>query len=186
MIGRNYPEKVVIFVASLFPSQEIFDAAKLKLLGLFGSPYYQSPAQSWNYSVYYNEEMGAPLYRQFIFFENVVDPVSLVEAKHAVCEIEKEFSIKGKRRINLDPGYMSLAKVVLASRKNYSHRIYLGRGVFCELELFYQERTFNPLPYSYFDYRDEQFLQHFIKARGLLKNRLDNEKIIRDSKAHPF
>lgn len=172
----NYPEEAVMFIASLFSSRDVLDAAFPKLQDLFGRLYYHSPSLPWNYSTYYEAEMGRPLYRHFMFFESVVDPVFLVDAKLALCEIEKEFSTSGKRRINLDPGYMSLAKVVLASRKNYSHRIYLGRGVFCELELFYQEGRFNPLPYTYFDYRDNQFLKFFTKARSLLKKRLDVKK----------
>jgi len=170
---RNFPEDAVIFIASLFSSQEVFNTATSKLQELFGWVYYQSPSLPWNFSTYYDGELGVPLYRRFIFFERVVDPASLVDAKLAVREIEKELSINGKRRINLDPGYMSLAKVVLASRKNYSHRIYLGKGVFCELELFYQEGKFNPLPYTYLDYRDDSFIAHFRKARTLLKTRLD-------------
>ena len=165
-----------MFMASLFSSQEVFNAAAPKLQDLFGRIYYESPPLPWNYSAYYDGELGTQLYRHFMFFESIADPASLVEAKLAVLEIEKGFSLNGKRRINLDPGYMTLAKVVLASRKNYSHRIYLGRGVFCELELFYQEGRFNPLPYTYFDYRDDLFLKFFTKARVLLKKRLDIKK----------
>ncbi len=173
---RNYPEDAVIFVASLFSSREIFDATLPKLQDLFGRPYYQSPHLPWNYSTYYNAELGTPLYRNFIFFEPIVDTETLPHAKLSVLEVEKSFEVHGKRRINLDPGYMSLAKVVLASGKNYSHRIYLGKGVFCELELFYQEGRFNPLPYTYYDYRDDLFLRFFSDARGLLKKRLDKRK----------
>jgi hypothetical protein len=173
---RNYPEKAVIFIASLFSSQEVLNTAASKLKELFGRVYYESPPLPWNYSAYYDGELGTPLYRHFMFFEGIADPASLVDAKLAVLEIEKGFSQDGKRRINLDPGYMTLAKIVLASRKNYSHRIYLGRGVFCELELFYQEGRFNPLPYTYFDYRDDVFLKIFTKARVLLKKSLDEER----------
>jgi hypothetical protein len=174
---RNYPEDAVIFIASLYSLKEVFNAASPVLQDLFGPIYYESPPLPWNYSVYYDGELGTPLYRHFMFFERIADPVSLVEAKLAVLEIENGLSLRGKRRINLDPGYMTLAKVVLASRKNYSHRIYLGRGVFCELELYYQEGRFNPLPYTYFDYRDDLFLKFFTKARVLLKKRLDAKKI---------
>jgi hypothetical protein len=173
---RNYPEDAIIFIASLSSSRKIFDEAFGALRALFGRSYYQSPLLPWSYSSYYDTELGAPLMRNFIFFESIVDPGSLVEAKLSVLEVEKKFAVDGKRRINLDPGYMSLAKVVLASRKNYSHRIYLGKGVFCELELFYQAGRFNPLPYTYYDYRDDTFLKFFVDARELLKKRLDKKK----------
>ena len=84
-------------------------------------------------------------------------------------DIEKTFSLDGRRQINIDPGYVTLAKVVLSSKKNYSHRIYLGKGVYGELELFYKDGRFNPLPYTYYDYRDDTVLPIFLKARDLLK-----------------
>jgi hypothetical protein len=173
---RNFPEDTVLFVASLFSQRQVFGSAVSKLQDLFGPIYYESPQMPWNFSTYYDDELGTPLYRHFMFFEAIVDPVLLVDAKHAVGKIEKELSKNGKRQINLDPGYMTLAKVVLSSGKNYSHRIYLGRGVFSELELFYQDGRFNPLPYTYFDYREDIFLAHFRKARALLKTRLDARK----------
>ncbi len=178
---RNHPEEAVIFVASLFSSFEVLNDVSPMLRDRFGQVYFESGPLPWNFSGYYNGELGAPLYRHFIFFENVVDPVLLVDAKLTLGEIEKEFSTCGKRRINLDPGYMTLAKVVLASRKNYSHRIYLGNGVFCELELFYQEGRFNPLPYTYFDYRDDNFLAIFTRARLLFKKKLEGRKRLMQS-----
>ena len=86
--------------------------------------------------------------------------------------VEEMFSMEGIRKINIDPGYMTLAKVVLASRKNYSHRIYLGRGVFAEVELFYKDGIFNAMPYTYPDYRDDAFLRIFAAARSLLKKNI--------------
>lgn len=172
---RNHREDAVIFIASLFSCRETFEAAVPKLQDLFGHTYYQSPFLPWNYSTYYNAELGTPLLRSFMFFEPIINTDSLVDAKLSVVEVENSLSMEGKRQLNIDPGYMSLAKVVLASRKNYSHRIYLGKGVFCELELFYQDGRFNPLPYTYYDYRDDTFIRFFSEARRLLKKRLDKK-----------
>lgn len=172
---RNYSEDAVIFIASLFSCRETFEAAVPKLQDLFGHIYYRSPSLPWNYSTYYNAELGTPLFRSFMFFEPIVNTDCLADAKLSVVEVENSLSMEGNRGLNLDPGYMSLAKVVLASRKNYSHRIYLGKGVFCELELFYQDGKFNPLPYTYFDYRDDTFIRFFADARRLLKKRLDKK-----------
>jgi hypothetical protein len=173
---RSRPEEAVIFVGSLFSSPGVFAAAVPMLQKRFGDTFYESPSLPWNYSSYYNEELGTPLLRTFLFFDAVVDPACLVDAKHATSELEGKFSTDGKRRINLDPGYLTLAKVVLASGKNYSHRICLAKGVFCELELFYEKGRFNPLPYTYFDYRDKAFLGIFTDARMLLKKKLDRRQ----------
>jgi hypothetical protein len=88
-------------------------------------------------------------------------------------QMEKKYSVNDSRLINLDPGYLTLAKTVLASRKNYSHRINLGKGIFAELELFFRHGQFNPMPYTYADYRDKRFLGFFTTARELLKKSLE-------------
>jgi hypothetical protein len=170
---RRRSEEAVIFIASLYSSPDIFAAAIPFLRKRFGEVFYESPCLSWDYSSYYAEEMGSPLHRSFLFFDQVLDPTALVEAKLAAGELEDVFSLNGRRQINLDPGYLTLAKVVLASSKNYSHRIYLGSGVFCELELFYEKGRFIPLPYTYFDYRDGDCLAVFSNARKLFKQKLE-------------
>ncbi len=162
-------EDAVLCVGSLFSASDIFDSAEPLLKKHFGEALFKSSSLPWNFSEYYNNELQPPLFRNFLFFKDIVDPPSLVDAKLATIEIESRFSINGRRSINLDPGYLTLAKVVLASRKNYSHRINLGKGVFAELELFYKDGRFNPMPYTYYDYRDETFKALFERARQLMK-----------------
>ena len=166
------PEKAILFVGSLFSSSDIFNDAEIVLKKKFGNVLFKSPSVPWTYSDYYNSELGCGIFRNFIFFDTIIDPSSLVSAKLQTKEIEEHFSKDNKRRINLDPGYITLAKVVLASNKNYSHRIYLGKGIYAELELFYKDRMFNPLFYTYFDYNDEMFIKIFTEARSLLKKQL--------------
>jgi hypothetical protein len=170
-LGRR--EEAILFVGSLFSSDDVFSAAERDLREMFGTVLFKSPAIRWNYSEYYDSELGLPLLRNFLFFETIVDPTCLVEAKLAVMEVERKFSVKDRRQINLDPGYLTLAKAVLASKKNYSHRLNLGRGVFAELELFFRGGRFNPMPYTYADYRDKRFLGFFATARELFKKSLE-------------
>jgi len=124
---------------------------------------------------HYTEELGSPVYRSFIFFNTIIDPASLVEAKLTTNEIEKTFSCDKKRQINIDPGYLTLAKVVLASTKNYSHRLSLGKGIYGELELFYKDKTFVPHLFTYSDYMEKNCIEMFIKARGMLKQIVNSE-----------
>lgn len=163
------PEEVVLFVGSLFSVRDVHNATATILKEKFGNLLFESPPLPWNYTDYYAGELRPPLYKGFFFFDAIIDPSFLVDAKLATNEIELNSSADNRRKINLDPGYMSLAKVVLASTKNYSHRIYLGKGIYGELELIYKDGRFNTLPYTYPDYRDETCLKIFIKARGLLK-----------------
>lgn len=162
-------EEPILFIGMLFPEKEVFDEVTPRLKDKFGNILFESESQPWNFSDHYREEMGAPLYRKFIFFGEVIDPSILPEIKLFTNEIESSYSHFGKRRINLDPGYITLAKVVLASTKNYSHRIYLGKGIYAELALIYRGEQFHPMPYTYNDYKDPAYVSLFMKARNLLK-----------------
>jgi hypothetical protein len=86
-------------------------------------------------------------------------------------KIEKRFSIANKRQINIDPGYLSLDKVVLATHKDYSHRLYLGKGIYGEVTLFFKDKTFNPFPWTYPDYRTHEYINFFNDAREICYNR---------------
>ena len=112
----------------------------------FGNILFQSNIQPWEYSEHYNKELGNQIYRNFIFFDEIIDPSALADIKLLTNDIEAIYSQDGKRRINLDPGYITLAKVVLASTKNYSHRIYLGKGIYAELALIYKNNQFIAMP----------------------------------------
>jgi len=164
------PEYCLFFVATLFSSPDTLESALKELHPAFGPVLFTTDPFPWDVSDYYAPELGSPLRRSFVFFAPVVETSGLAEAKVITCGIEDGLAMAGKRRVNLDPGYVTLAKVVLASRKNYSHRINLGRGVFAELELYCEAGGFRPLPYTYLDYRDARNIAIFNDARLRLKN----------------
>ncbi|MHB8881708.1 MAG: DUF4416 family protein [Thermodesulfovibrionales bacterium] len=163
------PEDALLFTGVLFSSPELFDQACIVMQQTFGNILLQSPVFQWEHSSYYADELGSPLFRSFLFFQNMVDTAAFAAYKHEACSIESAFEVQGKRRLNIDPGYMTSAKVVLASRKNYSHRICIGKGIYAELELYFQDGRFNPLPYTYTDYREARSCEVFQQARLLLK-----------------
>ncbi len=162
-------EEPILFVGVLFSEKKFFDDVLPVLQKRFGRIFFQSNVQRWKYSDHYNKELGTPIYRIFLFFDEIIDPSTLADIKLFTNNIEAIYSHAGKRQINLDPGYITLAKVVLASTKNYSHRIYLGKGIYAELALFYKSRQFIPMPYTYNDYKDQTYLAMFMKVRNLLK-----------------
>jgi len=162
----RHPEKAVFFTGLLFSDNAVFHDILPYLTNQFGDVLYQSRVLDWTHTSYYDKELGAPIFRNFIFFDSVIDPYSLTRAKLETTKLETLFAVDGKRRINIDPGYLTLAKVVLASLKNYSHRIYLGSSVYAELELFYKDGRFNSMPYTYYDYKDEATINIFTEARS--------------------
>jgi hypothetical protein len=166
------PEPAHLFVGTLYSDAEIFKRSKEILEKNFGDILLESPSTVWDYSSYYKKELGWPLFRQFIFFKNLIDPGILSDFKLKTNEIEDALSSEGKRHINLDPGYLTLSKIVLASTKNYAHRIYLGKGIYGEVTLSFKDGVYNSHLYTYSDYQDKMYIDIFMNARALLKKML--------------
>ena len=173
-IPRN-PIPVKLFVGMLSPEAGLFDICTELLCAEYGPIDHQSEPEQWDATDYYRDEMGCGILRSFIFFERLVDPATLSIVKHFTNRIEAGFTVASgtsvRRRINLDPGYVTEAKVVLASTKDYSHRIYLAEGIYAEVTLHYstKEKTFLPLEYTYPDFRTKEAMALFRKAREMLR-----------------
>lgn len=176
-IPRN-PIPVKLFVGMLSPEVGLFNICTELLCAEYGPIDHQSETVRWDVTDYYLEEMGSGILRKFIFFERLVDPLILSNMKHFTNSIETRFSVASgnavRRRINLDPGYITEAKVVLASTKDFSHRVYQGQGIYAEVTLHYstREKTFLPLEHTYPDFRTKESLDMFNKAREMLRTTL--------------
>jgi hypothetical protein len=165
------PEPSLLFTGILYVDDAILTLVKNNIISDFGSVLFESPSLSWDYSSYYKEELGSPIFRQFVFFKNLIDPGSLVDIKLKTMERENELVLEGKRRVNLDPGYLMLSRIVLASAKNYAHRIYLGKGIYGDATLLYSEKesTFKPHLFTYRDYQEKSCIDMFLTARKMRK-----------------
>lgn len=134
----------------------------------FGGIDFRSPSIPFNFTDYYEKEMGSELAREWISFEQLIQPENLRLIKLTTIEIENKFKRPdGTRTVNIDPGYITLANLVLASTKNYSHRIYLGDGIYAEITLIYKNKHFVPLEWTYPDYRAN--IHVFEEIRGRFK-----------------
>lgn len=119
---------------------------------------------------YYQPEMGPGLKRRFISFRDPIQPDRLKEIKISTNRLERRFLRPGGgRAVNVDPGTVGLAGLVLVSTKNFSHRIYLGDGIFGEISLLYEHKTFVPLKWTYPDYRLPQVIRFLSDVRESLK-----------------
>jgi hypothetical protein len=122
---------------------------------------------------YYQPEMGTGLKKLFISFEQLQPQDFLPQLKLQANAFEAEFMSGGRRQFNMDPGYLTLAKVVLATTKDYSHRLYLGQGIFGDLHLFYSQKTFRSQPWTYPDYKQELAVNFFIQLREIYRQQLE-------------
>ena len=165
------PEPVKLFVGMLSNDITLFEELAGRLKEEFGHIDLQSPVWSWEHTDYYSKEMGRGLRRKFLFFKELINPGDIVGIKLKSIELERQYLAPGGgRRINLDPGYLNTAKVVLVSTKDFSHRIYLGQGIYGEVTLIYSHGSYRALPYTYPDFRTEAYRELFKRARELLKD----------------
>ncbi len=169
MPKRFRPERALLFVATLFSEDEVYRRAREDLVRTFGEASLESECLPWVHSDYYRDELGWPIKRRFLGFSEGFSTESIREAKLLTMELEKRFSVEGRRRINLDPGYVTEAKVVLATTKNYPHRIYLGSGIYAEVTLHYRRGAYRPHEFTYRDYGTPEYLGIFHEMRNILR-----------------
>lgn len=166
------PGPVKLFIGMLSSELSLIDNLIQELKNIYGECDLESPVWPWEHSEYYTDEMGTGLRRKFVFFARLIDPGAIAGIKIRTNELEQEYlNERGGRRINLDPGYLDSAKLVLVSTKDFSHRIYLDRGIYGEVTLIYSKNDYQPLLYTYRDYKSEEYLSVFRKARALYKNK---------------
>jgi hypothetical protein len=126
----------------------------------------QSDIIKFDFTEYYNEEMGENLYRYWFSFSPLIQLSEIYKIKILSNEIEKKyFSENANRKVNLDPGYVDGSKLVLFSTKNYSHRVYIGEGIFAEVTLLYKHKQFHALDWTYPDYKTQTAIEFFSKVR---------------------
>ena len=163
----------VKLISSLFSAHaNLIDRVILEMEGLFGPTDWISPAFFFDRTKYYEKEMGWPLHRRFISFKTLVRPQDIVEIKWKTNALEKKESQRGKRKINIDPGYVALERLVLATGKNYTHRIYLSKGIYADLTLIFQRGSFSPLAWTYRDYGDPESIDYFNGVRERYKRQI--------------
>jgi len=178
-IVRNAkPVKLVCAVMS--SDEEKFDKVYNDLENLYGKIDFKSPRFLFDHSKYYTKEMGENLKKEFISFDKLIQIDILPQIKLTTNQLEIELSedcqckIKICRKINIDPGYISPAKLVLATVKNYDHRIYIGQGIYAEVTLHFTKGSFKAWPWTYMDYQSDLAMNFFTKVRNRYFEQLEN------------
>lgn len=181
MANIYYPKQTKLFIGCIFSREEILDKACKMLERKYGPIDTVSDTWSFSHTNYYEKEMGKKLFKNFISFRNLIYPEDIKNVKVFSNDLENTLQEKftnSDRVINLDPGYLDLAKVILATTKDYTHRMYLGNGIYAEVELYYQKKTYQFWPWTYPDYKSKEYISFFLKLRGLYQKNLLSEKKI--------
>jgi len=163
---------VKFFIGIIAASKALIEEVEPMLIADLGAIDIKSPLVSFDFTDYYSKEMGKSLLRQWIGFEKVLPQEELSNIKTRTNEIESKFLSGSGRHINLDPGYLALSKIVLASTKDYSHRIYLKDGIHAEITMIYQNKSFTHLPWTYPDYKSETATKFFLTLRKIYSEQI--------------
>lgn len=152
------PEPARVVVSVLSPDERVLDLAKSPLMAQLGPLEEEVGPISFNFTSYYDAELGPGIRRWLWSFRDLVDRSALADIKRLTNRIEQTYTVEGKRRFNLDPGLLTLGNFVLATGKNNAHRIYLKEGIFADLTLIYRSGTYRPLEWTYPDYAEDELI----------------------------
>jgi len=159
-------EAVKLIISVLASDRGSLDSSMKRLADLFGVPDVIGAPLGFGYTDYYAPEMGRELVRRFLSFERLIRPEALPDIKISTNRIEEDFVEDGRRRINLDPGYISPAHLLLATGKGYTHRPYLRNGIYADLTLVFREKMFHDLSWTYPDYAAARQIDFFNRIRA--------------------
>lgn len=163
-------EKVKYFVGLLTAYDDLVEPVRKDLVKRFGPTDRESEPIPFNQTDFYKEEMGTGLKRRFISFAMLRDSEDLAQTKVYTNFLEKDFAEKYasrgiERPVNIDPGYLTLIKVVLATTKNAAHRVYLQKGIYGESTLHYEDGQWKTWPWTYPDYATPAYMNYFLSVR---------------------
>lgn len=170
--------KVKLFMSIIYTDELSFESAIFNLIERYGPLDFVSKEMPFIYTDYYEKEMGPGLRRRFLTFRNLIYPDEIINCKLFTTEVEKRYVKENcGRRVNIDPGILSLERLILASRKNFTHRVYLGKGVYADLTLIFKKGSFRSLEWTYPDYRSEEVIKMLNRIRELYKLQLQQEGV---------
>lgn len=172
MSSPSEPEHVKRIASLISAEQGLVDRTLEELETVFGPADWKSPLLPFDRTRYYEREMGGPLVRRFAAFERLMRPEEIAGDKLETNRLENRHRRARRRTVNIDPGYIGLERLVLATGKNHTHRIYHSRGVYADLTLVFQRRTFRTLPWTYPDYADPKVIEMFNEVRARYKMQL--------------
>jgi hypothetical protein len=167
-------QPVKLLCGMISTSAELCEQAEQRLVEQFGPVDVHGRTIPFDFTDYYRPQMGETLIRRFIAFRDLVDPGILAEVKCQTNQMEDDFAAAQHvvpRPINLDPGYLALSRLILASMKDFAHRIYLGNGVYAEVTLQYRD-GWQALPWTFPDYASGRYDDFLTAARHALRKQL--------------
>jgi len=160
-------------------NESLIASARILLEEIFGSADSESGIFPFNRTDYYAKEMGYPLHRCFISFKELVSPEDLARIKKRTNRLERRMSdAEGSdgRVVNIDPGMLRASSLIMATAKDFSHRVPLREGIYAHLELLFGKKEVRLLPWTYPDFQSAGYQEYFMSVRRLYLDQLRRRK----------
>jgi hypothetical protein len=168
------PAKLVASI--IFKDESACESAERALIRKFGPLEPLVRVLPFDFTDYYSEEFGKPLKRKLLCFKKPVKKEAVSGIKIVTNRIEDRYRKNGRRTVNIDPGYVTEAKLVLMTTKDYTHRVYIGNRIFAESTLFFQDGSFRAWPWTYPDYASADLIAYFNEVRERYVAQMKNAK----------
>ena len=172
MAQTEQPLPVKYFVAVLFRDEEYVSQAKEELTARWGKMDFAGPDHPFDITDYYEPEMGTPLNRRLISFEQLYSPTLIVDMKLECNNIETALAVGNRRRVNLDAGYLDHNKIILASAKEAGQKVYIDKGIYADLSGRYKAGKYRPFEWSFPDFKDGRYDEELLFIRKLYRRQL--------------
>ena len=170
------PLPVLRFAGLIAGNEAELTAARFELTQWYGPIDDATEIIPWTFSAYYQDEMGQGLIRQWVRFKSLFAPEHIAKCKletnMAETLLARQFQRGVQRPVNIDPGYVHRYKVILATTKDHSHRVYIAEGIYGEVTLHWHQNRWTPWSWTYADYQSEAAQRFFVKARTAYVERL--------------
>ena len=174
------PKPVKLIIGILAANHNCLHTAADSLSDKFGKVDFSSEVWPFDQTDYYKEQTGTRILRQFVSIKRLIEPGLLAKIKHQTNKLEqklaKKLALPLTRPVNLDPGIIEPSKLILATTKNYSHRIYIGKQMYAEVTLIFDKGIWRPQAYTYPDYRQQCYFDFFDKVRTRLMEQLKSKR----------
>ena len=164
--------KVKLIAGLLSAKEVLLEQAKNLLVEKYGNIDFQSSIFPFDFTTYYDEELGSGVLRQYISFDGLINAGDMGKIKRETNALESEFKISGNRKVNIDPGYVALDKMVLATTKDATYRIYLGEGIYAQSTYYFEANSYRPWQWTYKDYCSKTAIEFFNEVRTHYKSAL--------------
>ena len=172
MAQPKQPLPVKYLIAVLFRDEKYILRAKEELAVKWGAIDFEGKNHPFNITDYYESEMGTPLFRRLLSFEQLYDPKQIVAMKLECNDIETALACDGRRRVNLDAGYLDHNKYLLASAKEAGQKVYLDKGIYADLSGRYKAGRYRPFEWSFPDFKDGRYDEELLEIRKLYMQQL--------------